>query len=194
MADCKDKQFDLAIVDPPYGIKADRQHTEGWGWISRKSNGWDKKIPPPIYFTELQRISKNRIICGGNYFTDHLLQSSGWVVWDKGQRDFSLADGELIYTSFNVALRIFNYSRGKFSSEREGFHPTEKPIALYKWLLKNYAKPGDKIFDSHMGSQSSRIACYEGGFDFIGCELDKEYFDAGCKRFEIYKQQLKINF
>lgn len=120
----------------------------------------------------------------------------GWVIWDKGQREFSLADCEMIYTSFDVAARVFNYSRGKATDEgnKTGgkFHPTRKPIPLYAYLLKNYANPGDKIFDSHMGSQSSRIAAYDKGFDYWGCELDEDYFADGCKRFDKFKSQVKL--
>ena len=186
----EDNAFELAIVDPPYGIGAGKEKPHN-GWVDWGVKEWDNKIPSPEYFNELFKISKNQIVCGGNYFTKYLPPSMGWVVWDKGQRDFSLADGELIWTSFDVALRIFNYSRAKALQDGK-IHPTQKPVQLYKWLLKNYAKPGDKIFDSHMGSQSSRIACWDGGFDFWGCELDKDYFDAGCKRFETYKLQLKL--
>jgi len=197
MATCKDKQLDLAIVDPPYGI--------GFGDYERGSSGikvkerytktekkkWDNNVPNDEYFKELFRISKNQIICGGNYF--NLPPTQGFVFWYKKNPVPNFADGEYIWTSFQVPAKCFNYMYyGNINTESDRTHPTQKPINLYKWLLKNYAKEGDTIFDSHMGSQSSRIACYEGGFDFVGCELDKDYFDAGCKRFEIYKLQLKL--
>jgi site-specific DNA-methyltransferase (adenine-specific) len=201
MATCKDKQFDLAIVDPEYGIGFS-SYERGSSGIKVKErytkNGkktWDSKTPPPIYFSELFRISKNQIICGGNYF--NLPPTQCFVFWYKRNPVPNFADGEYIWTSFKRPALCFDYQyygniEGDTNRKDITIVPTQKPVQLYKWLLKNYAKPGDKIFDSHMGSQSSRIACYEGGFDYWGCELDKEYFDAGCKRFEIYKQQLKL--
>jgi len=193
MARFPDNYFQLSIVDPPYGINFAKTQT-GKGWIVRKSKDWDKLPPSKEYFNELQRISKNQIIWGGNYFTEYLRPTMGWIFWDKGQRDFSLADGELSWTSFDKALRVFDYSRAKLNQKREGLHPTEKPVALYKWLLKNYAKAGDKIIDTHLGSQSSRIACYDGGFDFWGWEIDEDYFRDGNKRFEAFKMQQKLDF
>lgn len=190
MKDKPDKCYDLAIVDPPYGINFAKTHT-GNGWIVRPSKDWDKSIPEPIYFDELFRISINQIIWGGNYFTHFLYPSMGWIVWDKGQREFSLADAELCWTSFNRALRVYDYSRAKLNKER-GNHPTEKPVQLYRWLLQTYANPNDKILDTHGGSMSSAIACDMEGFDLDICEIDKEYFDAGVKRFNEYKRQLKL--
>jgi len=116
----------------------------------------------------------------------------GWILWDKGQRDFSLADGELAFTSYQRALRIFNYSRAKLNQERMGEHPTEKPVALYKWLLTKYAKQGDKILDTHLGSGSIAIACYDLGFDLDGCELDKDYFELMTKRYNNHIAQLQL--
>lgn len=186
-----DKYFDLACVDPPYGIGAAKEKPHN-GWVDWGIKQWDNESPKQEYFNELIRISKNQIIWGANHFISKMpFDSSCWLIWDKGQRDFSLADGEMAWTSFNSAMRIFTYSRGKTLQE-DKIHPTQKPVQLYKWLLKNYAKEGDKILDTHLGSQSSRIACYDGGFDFWGYELDKEYFDAGNKRFENYKLQLKL--
>lgn len=182
-----DKAFQLAIADPPYGINRGGQ-TETFTknpkhkrkFFEQKS--WDLSIPEQTFFDELQRISENQIIWGANYFTRHLNGSMGWVVWDKGQHGLSMSDGELAFTSFERALRVIVINRGELA--REGtIHPTQKPVALYAWLLKNYAKPGDRIFDPMMGSQSSRIAAYKMGFDYVGCELDKEYFDKGCERF-----------
>ena len=185
-----DKYFDLAIVDPPYGI--DYLHSGGLGtncknkkhnrkWHERKD--WDTAIPNSIYWTELCRISKNQIVFGANYFTEFLPPSMGWVFWDKGQ-DLSMSDGELAYTSFNKALRRVKINRGQLTVEGGTIHPTQKPIALYVWLLKNYAKSGDKILDTHLGSGSSRIAAYKLGFDFWGCEIDADYFKASCERFD----------
>lgn len=192
MARYPDKHFELAIVDPPYGIGADREHKEGHGWVKRPQKGWDFEKPAKEYFNELFRVSKNQIIWGGNYFTENLFSSMGWVVWDKGQRNFSLADGEMAWTSFNVALRIFEFSRGKHNAEKNGFHPTQKPVALYKWLLDKYAKQGDKILDTHLGSGSIAIACHDYGFDLTACELDKEYFDKAMERINNHTKQTKL--
>jgi len=203
MATCKDKQFDLAICDPEYGIGFS-SYERGSSGIKVKErytkNGkktWDSKTPDQSYFNELFRVSKNQIICGGNYF--NLPPTQGFVFWYKRNPVPNFADGEYIWTSFQRPALCFDYQyygniEGDTNRKDITIVPTQKPVQLYKWLLKNYAKPGDTIFDSHMGSQSSRIACYEGGFDFIGCELDKEYFDAGNKRFENYKLRLKLNF
>jgi site-specific DNA-methyltransferase (adenine-specific) len=189
MRDLPDNFADLAIVDPPYGINIE---TSGTYFKQFKTTGWDNIIPNKVYFDELKRISLNQIIWGGNYFLHFLGSAKCFLIWDKliGE-GMSFAGAELAWTSFDKPTRI---KKLLSRSENGKIHPCEKPIILYKWLLKNYAKPGDKIFDSHMGSQSSRIAAYEGGFDYYGCELDKDYFEAGCKRFDIYKSQLKIAF
>jgi site-specific DNA-methyltransferase (adenine-specific) len=198
MATVPDKYFSLSLVDPPYGIGASSTKFINGTSKSVKSyfreTCWDTTPPTKEYFDELKRISVNQIIWGGNYFADKVPVSRGWVVWDKGTGDNDYADGELAWTSFDRVLKIFKktWVGANAKNETDRIHPTEKPVQLYKWLLKNYAKEGDKIFDSHMGSQSSRIACYDGGFDFWGCELDKEYFDAGNKRFEIFKAQGKL--
>ena len=189
MRDKPDKYYDLAIVDPPYGINFAKTYT-GKGWIVRESKDWDKSPPDKKYFQELFRISKNQIIWGGNYFVEYLVSSQGWIVWDKGQRNFSLADGELAYTSFDRALRVFDYSRGKMASkEKNKKHPTQKPVALYKWLLQNYAKPGQTIFDSHVGSGSIRIACHDMGFYFEGTEIDQDYWQAQENRYNTHAAQ-----
>ena len=191
-----DKSIDLAICDPPYGIGRDGQSN------SRKGNGkgrkgfdwkdWDCGIPSEEYFLELYRVSSNQIIWGANYMGKYLPPSMGWIFWDKGQR-INQSDGELAFTSFERALRVVEYGRHELAIENgETFHPTKKPIKLYRWLLDNYAKQGYKILDTHMGSQSSRIAAYDMGFDYFGCELDKDYFDAGNKRFELFKSQTKL--
>ena len=185
-----DNHFDLAIVDPPYGINFAKTHT-GNRWIVRPSKDWDKSIPSSEYFNELFRVSKNQIIWGGNYFTEHLPPSMGWIVWDKGQRDFSLADGELAWTSFDRALRMFDFSRAKLNNQR-GEHPTEKPHQLYQWLLDKYAKEGDKILDTHLGSGSIAIACHDYKFDLVACELDKEYYDMAISRLNIHQSQLQM--
>jgi len=195
MSQFPDNYFELAIVDPPYGIGANKMTLgNGKKKIFRGNNDWDNVIPSKEYFNELFRVSKNQIIWGGNYMTEFLKPTSSWVFWDKGTGDNDFADGELAWNSFGGALRKINKSwvgaNAKDGMER--IHPTQKPIYLYRWLLFKYAKPNDKILDTHLGSGSSRIAADMEGFDFYACELDKDYFDASCKRFEEYKQQLKL--
>jgi site-specific DNA-methyltransferase (adenine-specific) len=194
MARYPDKYFDLAIVDPPYGIGYDGQRkttSKHGGRREKLFKGWDNKIPDKNYFDELFRVSKNQIIWGGNYFTMFLPSSMGWIFWDKGQR-INNSDGELAFTSFNRALRVFTLNRVFILEFGDTNHPTQKPVKLYKWLLQNYAKQGDKILDTHLGSGSSRIAAYEMGFDFTAFELDKEYFEAQEKRYKAHIAQLKM--
>jgi site-specific DNA-methyltransferase (adenine-specific) len=189
MREMPDKAFELAIVDPPYGIGKDGARGDAHR-KAYKFKAWDSDIPTEEYFTELFRASKNQIIWGANYFCKFLPKSMGWVFWDKGQR-ISQSDGELAFTSFERALRVFDCNR--FHIARDGaIHPTQKPIALYKWLLQNYAKPGDTILDTHLGSGSSRIAAYDMGFDFTGYELDAEYFNASDVRFKNHISNLKL--
>lgn len=190
-----DKHFDLAIVDPPYGIGYDGAKKTSGSHGGRKAHdfkGWDSKIPDKEYFDELYRVSKNQIIWGANYMTEHLKPSMGWIVWRKDRGNFSSSDAELAYTSFQRALR--EYTKNPLVLVREGgtIHPTQKPICLYDWILHNYAKPNDLILDTHLGSGSSRIAAYKGGFNFVGFEIDKTYFDAQEKRFNIFKSQLRM--
>ena len=190
MSKCKDKQFGLAIVDPPYGINIAKENNGGCGWVKREGKSWDLKIPDKIYFNELFRITKNQIVWGGNYMTEYLPPKMCWIIWDKGQRNFSLADGEMAWSSFDKAMRIFEFSRGEAISENNKFggrfHPTQKPVALYKWLLSKYAKPGDTILDTHLGSSSIAIACWDMRYNLTGCELDKEYFDTANERIKIH--------
>ena len=202
-----DKYFELAIVDPPYGIGVAKNgfSTSGDGGFSlakRKNYGaknWDLSAPNKKYFDELIRISKNQIIWGANHFISRIpFDSSCWIVWDKNNGTFSMADCELAYTSFKTAVRKFEFTwngmlQQNMKDKENRIHPTQKPVALYRWLLQNYAKPGDKILDTHLGSGSSRIAADMEGFDFYACELDKDYFEASCKRFEEYRSQLKLN-
>lgn len=190
MAQIPDKYFQLSCVDPPYGIGKDGQKQTTGGHGGRKGyefKEWDNKIPDKQYFDELKRVSVNQIIWGANYYPQFLFTSMGWVVWDKGQ-DINQSDGELAYTSFNCKLRIYRKNRVQLLIEGT-IHPTQKPITLYKWLLKNYAKEGDRILDTHLGSGSSAIAAHDGGFEFVGCEIDADYYAAAVKRFNIHKMQ-----
>ena len=183
-----DKCFDLVLSDPPYGIGVDGQKkstSKHGGRKEKKFKGWDSSVPNLEYWNELFRVSKNQIVWGANYFTQYLPASMGWIFWDKGQRICN-SDGELAFSSFNRALRVCEINRVYITEYGEINHPTQKPVALYRWLLRNYAKPNDTIFDSHMGSQSSRIACHMEGFDFTGCELDAEYFEQGNERYETF--------
>lgn len=188
------KFFQLVCADPPYGIDWMNQIQNpnikaNWNVFDNKQ--WDKQKPNNDFFKELFRVSINQIIWGGNYFTDNTFPSPCWVIWDKMQ-EFNGAVFEMAWTSFESPAKAFRMSRVEAYTNQEKIHPTQKPVDLYKWLLKNYAKEGDKIFDPMMGSQSSRIAAYDMGFDFYGCELDADYFRDGCKRFEQYKAQLKL--
>lgn len=180
-----DKFFNLAIVDPPYGIGVDGQKkstSKHGGRREIEFKGWDSERPGKEYFDELFRVSQNQIIWGANYFTQYLPPSMGWVFWDKGQR-IANSDGELAFTSFDRALRVFELNRVHIHANGDAKHPTQKPVALYKWLLANYAKPGDKILDTHLGSGSIAIACYDLGFDLTACELDPDYFNSMMKRY-----------
>lgn len=188
-----DKFFDLAIVDPPYGIGRDgsaKTTSKHGGRKAHKFKGWDKSTPDDKYFNELFRVSKDQIIWGANYFTKFIPASMGWIFWDKGQRICN-SDGELAFSSFEKALRVVEYNRVELLLEGT-IHPTQKPVKLYKWLLKNYAESGMKILDTHLGSGSSRIAAHDMGFEFWGYELDKDYFDAQEKRFKLHTSQLTI--
>ena len=188
-----DKFFDLAVVDPPYGL-GNKLVDGGAGRNgkfdkNRDSVKWDI-LPNDEYFTELMRVSKNQIIWGSNYF--QLPTTRCNLIWYKMQ-EFSGADFELAWTSFDKASKAFKMSRVEAYSDGK-IHPCQKPIKLYEWILKNYAKPGFKILDTHLGSQSSRIAAYDAGLDFYGCELDPDYFSEGCERFEkhkLIKQEIK---
>ena len=193
MKDIPDKYYDLCIVDPPYGIDACNM-TMGSGTNKKWSKGkkWDNNIPPKEYFDELFRVSKNQIVWGGNYF--NLPSKRGWIFWDKGiDGDCSFADGELAWTSFDVVLRKANIRyKGFLGMDKERIHPTQKPIKLYEWLLKNYAKPTDKILDTHFGSCSIGIACHNFGCSLDACELDEEYFDNAFKRVRTHVRQLDL--
>ena len=198
MREFPDKHFDLAIVDPPYGIE--------WGgevssmalagaperWRNKKLKGyerkdWDAEPPPPEYFKELLRVCKKAIIWGGNYFTQHLPASGGWVVWDKMKpEDWSLSQAELAWISGSGRVAIFKFLWHGFQKQEQEdrIHPTQKPVALYRWLLANYAKAGDTILDTHLGSGSSAIACHYAGHHLTACELDADYYKAACERID----------
>jgi|TARA_R100000030_G_scaffold76761_1_gene59693 site-specific DNA-methyltransferase (adenine-specific) len=199
----KDNQFDLAIVDPPYGINVANNST---GTVIRnksdkdifKIKDWDKCIPDKNYFLELQRVSKNQIIWGGNYFLDYLGYCKAPIIWNKKNGASLYADGEMAWTSKGLPknLKIWTHQWcGAFKASERGaikYHPTQKPIALYEWLLMNYAKEGDKILDTHLGSGSIALACHNLGFDLEGYELDKEYYDNALKRIKNHQAQLRL--
>jgi len=195
------KVWDLAVVDPPYGIGMDKTHFKTKSSKSKPTDynakDWDSAIPNKEYFAELMRVSKNQIIWGGNYFVENLTNSSCWVVWDKDNGDSIHADCELAWTSFKTGVRKIKWlwhgmRQQNMKNKEVRIHPTQKPIALYRWIFKNYAKPTDHILDTHGGSMSSAIAAHMEGFELDICELDKEYFDAAVNRFKIYEQQQKL--
>jgi len=194
MARYPDKYFDLAIVDPPYGININMNMGLRKGEKPKhERKKWDKQTPDQIYFDELYRVSKHQIIWGGNYFSLPLTKS--WLFWDKRvPAGVSFADGELAWTSFDVTLRKIDLPYTGFTGmDTDGrIHPTQKPVALYKWLLTNYAKPGDKILDTHVGSASSLIACYDMGFEAVGFELDEDYYRESKQRLERFMSQLRL--
>jgi site-specific DNA-methyltransferase (adenine-specific) len=199
-----DGYFNLAIVDPPYGIKENGQRNvtgdrSTLKWRNPKSQHYttfdDSKIPNFEYWQELFRVSKNQIVWGGNYMTEYLPPSSGWIVWDK-KADIKehLSMCELAWSSFKIKCNKFEYLWAGFKkAEHETrIHPTQKPVALYKWLLHNYAKPGDRILDTHLGSGSIAIACHDYGYDLTACELDPEYYAAAMKRIEAHRAQGRL--
>ena len=186
-----DKYFDLAIVDPPYGIGFDNKIRD------KKIKSWDNEIPSDDYFVELKRVSKNQIIWGGNFFP--YLWKNGcksFIFWDKDPSVETYSDGELAWTSFNIPAKRFYWAwnglangiKGRNKDEKT-IHPTQKPIALYEWIIRNYAQPNQKILDTHLGSGSSRIAAHKAGLDFVGFEIDREYYTSSNKRFTNYVAQ-----
>lgn len=196
------KYFDLVIADPPYGIKEDGKKNHSRGCLAKSQEytpkDWDKEAMPKEFFDELIRVSKNQIIWGANHFVSRIpYDSSCWIVWDKDNGATDFADCELAWTSFKTAVRRFKYKwqgmlQENMKNKERRIHPTQKPIKLYEWLLLNYAPQGWVIFDPMMGSQSSRIAAHRCGFDYVGCELDKEYFDKGNERFKEETRQLTL--
>ena len=206
---CKDNQFDLAIVDPPYGTSINKQSQGKGGGVAKKINyikkDWDKSAPKKEYFIELDRVCKNVIIWGANHFIENIpnANSSCWIVWDKQNGENDFADCEIAYTSFKTALRkyVFRWAgmlQGNMKNKEIRIHPTQKPVKLYEWLLMNYAKEGDKILDTHGGSMSIAIAVHN--MNIINkmnlsldlCELDKEYYDDGKKRYQNHIKQKTI--
>ena len=187
MKQMSDNQFDLAIVDPPYGI--DINSSGRLGHYGGKGKKWDKDTPSQQYFNEIERVSKNQIIWGGNYF--NLPPTRCFLIWDKQQpHNVSFASCEYAWTSFNLSAKTF-YMRPQ-NADNIRIHPTQKPVKLYEWLLMNYAKEGDTILDTHLGSGSIAIACHNLGFELTGYEIDKEYFEAAKKRIEQHKQQGRL--
>jgi len=200
MRDLPDNAFELAIVDPPYGIGESGATNHTRCKLSKSQDykpfaGGDSEPPSEEYFEHLERVSVNQIIWGANHFRAR--NSSAWIVWDKlnGATDF--ADAELAYSSFGCAVRVFRFRwqgmlQGDMKNKEHRIHPTQKPVKLYEWLLMNYAKEGDRILDTHLGSGSIAIACDNLGFDLVGCELDADYFNAASKRLKQHQAQLRI--
>ena len=196
MSRYEDNYFDLAIVDPPYGIDVNKMNLGDSNKKRKKEykkdgKVWDSETPSQEFFDELFRVSKNQIIWGANYMIDKIKKPSmGWFYWDKQNGNSDFSDGELAFTSFNRALRSYKYHLSKDRDVR--FHPTQKPSHLYEFLLHTYATAGDKILDTHLGSGSIAIACHNLGFDLTACELDKDYYEAAIKRLKEHQSQLTI--
>ena len=193
MREFADKAFDLAIVDPPYGIKINMNQGRRKGDpIKHARKNWDAATPPPEYFQELMRVSRNQIIWGGNYFP--LPPSRCWVVWDKGagfeDRDF--AEAELAWTSFDANVRKFKRDPLAMRDYCWKIHPTQKPVALYDWTLRKFAKPGDRILDTHLGSGSIAIACHYAGHPLTACEIDRDYYEAALQRIKRETAQMTL--
>jgi site-specific DNA-methyltransferase (adenine-specific) len=192
MAQYPDNHFDLAVVDPPYGLGESVVNSGGrFKRYNNKNGNWDMEVPTDKYFTELFRVSKNQIIWGGNYFA--LPANKCFIIWDKLQPEgISFAMAEYAWTSFDTVAKI---CKQRTQGQEKRFHPTQKPIKLYDWIYKNYLPEGGKVIDTHLGSGSNRIAADKAGnINFVGCELDKDYFDAQEKRWSNYKAQLTIQF
>ena len=214
MARYPDNYFDLAIVDPPYGIGEDgaKNHSRGKPVTINGSKSkavcksqkftpknWDNKPSSKEYFKELKRVSKNQIIWGANHFIENIpnQNSSCWIIWNKENGESDFADCEIAWTSFKTAVRMFTFKwngmlQGDMKNKEIRIHPTQKPVALYKWILDKYAKQGDKILDTHLGSGSIAIACHDYGFELTACELDKEYYDKAMERINNHMAQLKL--
>ena len=204
MQSLPDDHFDLAVVDPIYGaVKCGYSHdSQSTSRLARATKYhealWSQPKTGPEYFAELFRVSKNQIIWGGNFFTKSIRRDSPcWLVWDKINGTNQYADCELAWTSFPSSVRIFRYRwsgmlQENMTDKEVRIHPTQKPVALYRWIFQHYAKPSDKILDTHLGSGSSRIAAYDAGLDFVGCEIDKVYFDKQEERFSAHTAQCSL--
>lgn len=178
-------QVDAIVTDPPYGIGADASAAKAGGkcgWIYYGDTNWDSKRPTKEFFDQMQLMSETQIIWGGNYYTDWLPPTMRWLIWDKGQRDFSLADGEMAWCSQNNAMRIMTYPRAKARTDGS-FHPTQKPIEIMEWCLE-FIPSGHDILDPFMGSGTTGIAAYRAGRKFLGIEINPDYFDIACQRIE----------
>ena len=188
----KDNEFDLAIVDPPYGIGMDGGNVGYKGFNNFEKKDWDKEIPNAEYFTELFRVSKNQVIFGGNYFG--LPPTRCYLVWDKGEGFYNrtYAECELAWTSFDANTCKIKYDPLAKGDYKGKIHPCQKPVTVYDWILQKYAKPNNLILDTHLGSGSSRIAANKGGFNFIGFEMDKEYYEKQEKRFKNFTAQQRF--
>lgn len=199
MKEIPDKFFEVAITDPPYGIGIDGQrlNINKNPKHSRKAHekkDWDKAIPSAECFRELERVSVNQIIWGGNYFVEHLRTGTkGWIVWDKGQHGLSMSDCELAYTTFQKPTRIVVINRAELQKDHT-FHPTQKPIRLYEWVIQNYTAAGDKILDTHAGSGACLRAAYRTGHDFLGFEIEKDYFTKADERLRDEMAQMRFDF
>jgi len=204
MRQMTDNQFDLAIVDPPYGINfgefnRTNKRSDGTRYKSDKykNSNWDDSIPTEEYFEELRRVSKNQIVWGGNYFPPLWDNGcKGFIFWHKGNPVPNFSDGELAWTSFNKVAKQFDFRyygglEGKTSAS-EKIHPTQKPIKLYEWILDNYANEGDKILDTHLGSGSIALACHNRGFNLTGFEIDSEYYEKAIERLRVHQSQLTM--
>jgi site-specific DNA-methyltransferase (adenine-specific) len=198
MAKMPDNAYDLAIVDPPYGIDVANMNLGKGGGVAKHNNhvkkNWDKQTPNDKYWSELFRVSKNQIAWGGNYYD--LPKTKGWIVWKKMDVKNDFNPIEMAWTS-NLKMGFFDFLwagmwQENMKNKEQRIHPTQKPVALYKWLLHNYAKEGDKILDTHGGSMSIAIACHDMGFDLDLWELDPEYYQKGVERFNQHKAQLRM--
>ena len=191
MAAFPDGHFDLAIVDPPYGIGVNSMNLGSRKTVRPDKKNWDDEIPTPEYFAELRRVSRNQIIWGGNYMMENLRSTPCWVIWDKMQ-EFSGAVFEMAWTSFDSPAKAFRMSRVESYANQDKFHPTQKPVKLYEWLLGNYAKPGERILDTHLGSGSHAIAAHYYGVHLTAFEIDPEYFEAAKARIARETSQLDL--
>lgn len=185
-----DNYFELAIVDPPYGINAGKMTMGSGKHKFKQGKNWDSEIPSEAYFKELFRVSKNQIIWGGNYFP--LPLNNNWIIWDKLNPNLSFSEAELAWCSINKNIRIFKRYSAMEDEDGKKQHPTQKPVALYKWLLDKYAKDGDKILDTHLGSGSIALACHDYGFELTACELDTEYYEKAVERIKNHVAQQKL--